>query len=264
MGPADRIWIVELLQEKHQILGLFAQWIASGTAWDATVSQPARLVVVTDATGKITGFGLPGFRAQPGEPSQSQPEWRSIFPGASGSTARAYAVLNDGRHICPLANVQYLNEAFPSVDQPRVSRTILRAVYINRGADIEQSFGPTHRLRAISLVFVTGGKRPSRYDIDWRVTGLAKGKAVELGHGQIDAHNLTDWVTIQLPLSLVPEQIPAQINVAFWTDSMKNPRVPAAFPLYKPAPGDSDPPFKYDGNPAPDGAQMDFFVTYLK
>jgi hypothetical protein len=114
------------------------------------------------------------------------------------------------------------------------------------------------------LLFVTYGRRPSRYDINWRITAIATGKSVDLGHGRIDAHALTDWGRVELPVALVPQQIPDQITITFWSDAKTIPAAPAGFPLYRPSSGDNDPPVRSGGIAAPDGAQLDFLVTYLQ
>lgn len=236
-------------------------WVTRGTAWDGTRNRPVQLVVLVDSsTDRVTGFGLPGFRNK-AEPHLARSAWKSTFYADSGTTIRAYGILDDGQRICPLANLR----SFPLVAKPLASDEFAGAVEVLPGREISQRFKPVQRLEEMSLRLVTWGRIPSRYTLEWRIVATSRSQTLELGVGTIDAAIIRDWQRLTLPVAVVFDEVPDQIEVTFRTDAVRPPAAPLGLPLYKPAAGtEAPPPAVVDGTPVPSGALIGLSPAYAQ
>lgn len=249
VNSAGKIYLEPVHREKDL-------WITKGTAWDVARNRPVQLVALVDAAGQVLGFGLPGFKSQ----ETRRSGWRSVFYGDPGTTLRAYGILDDGARICPLANHRF----FPMVTKPLASGPFAGGVEILPGKDVVQRFRPTRRLEQLSLTLVTWGRIPSRYDVDWRIAATSRGRRLDLGAGTIEARTIRDWQRLTLPVTLVPDEVPDQIEVTFRTDAATAPAAPLGLPLYMPAADTTAPPAEVRGMPAPSGALVGLNPAYAQ
>jgi hypothetical protein len=236
-------------------------WISKGTAWDTARNRPVQLIALVDAAGRVIGFGLPGFRNRD-EPNlaASRSGWISVFYANPGNTARAYGVVDDGRRICPLANRHY----FPLLARALASDQFAAGAEIQPGKVVVQRFKPKQRLEGASLQLVTWGRSPSRYTIDWRIEAISNGGRLELGAGKIDAGTVRDWQRVKLPISVVSDQVPDEIEVSFRTDANIIPAAPVGLPLYKPAADTIAPPAEVGGAATPSGGLIGLSLAYAQ
>jgi hypothetical protein len=210
-------------------------WFASGSTQDSPA--PPILIVLTDADEKVIAFGVPGFKTP-----DSTREWRSLFDAPQETVVRSYGLLADGR-ICPhhidfIASEQYVS---PATVMP--------------GNSVSQRFKPMNRFDNLSVKFVTYGRKPSPDLIAWRVVGSIGGRAVELGAGTFDpAEVVVDWGDVDLPLSMIPQELPDEVEVSFNLADNTMPAAPVGIPLYKPA--YQTIPAEVAGKPVPDGTQV--------
>jgi len=258
-----RMEIVEPLEviDASPLAGVQAsdmRWWTYGSAWDAIAGGPARLIALVDAAGKVVGFGVPGFRPQD-ETAPPGSGWNAIFYAMPGSTIHAYAILQDGRHICPLRNDQY----FPLEERPLASGAYAHTIKILPGRDVVQYFRPLPGIAGISETFVNYTHVPSRYVLHWRIDAYSSGHDMRLGAGDIDASSITNWEQINLPLAVLPARMPDEIKVSIQTDAGgRSPSAPAGVPLYMPGPADMAPPAEIAGVPAPDGLLLGLTIDY--
>jgi hypothetical protein len=236
-------------------------WITQGTAWDVARNRPVQLVALVDGAGQVLGYGLPGFKSQDQAGMETgRSGWKSVFYADPGTTLRAYGILDDGARICPLANQRF----FPMVTRPLASGPFAGGVEILPGKDVVQRFRPTQRLEQLSLALVTWGRVPSRYKVDWRMVATSRGRTLELGAGTIDAGTIRDWQRLTLPVTLVPDEVPDQIEVTFRADAATAPVAPLSLPLYMPAADTTAPPAEVGGMPAPSGARLGLSPAYAQ
>jgi hypothetical protein len=233
------------------------RWTTSGSAWDTQANSPVKLVALVDSADKVVGFGLPGFKGDNGTVRRSK--WNANFYAAPGSEIGAYAILQDGRHICPLANHWY----FPRGERPVASAVYAHALEILPGNRVVQRFKPLPGLVGMSETFVSFARTPSPYIIHWRIDAYSAGHVAELGAGDIDAATVSDWQHMNLPI-VMPAKTPDQIAVYFQTDAKVAVSRPAGFPLFVPGAGDKDPPAEINGVPDPRGLQLGLTVDYGK
>jgi hypothetical protein len=236
-------------------------WISKGSAWDTARNRPVQLVALVDDAGRVIGFGLPGFRDQDeANLAPSRSGWISIFYANPGNTARAYGIVDDGRRICPFANRHY----FPLLARDLTSEQFAGGAEILPGKDIVQRFRPIQRLEGASLQLVTWGRSPSRYTVDWRIEAVSNGRRLELGAGKIDAGDARDWQRVKLLISVVPDEVPDEIEVSFRTEANLVPAAPIGLALYKPAAVTAAPPAEIGGAPMPSGGQIGLRLVYTQ
>ena len=75
-------------------------WITAGWAWDAK-DKAVQLVAITDAAGKVVGFGFPGFETQ--NPAHLRSGWNAVYYARDGS-AQAFGIVEDGKRACRLSD----------------------------------------------------------------------------------------------------------------------------------------------------------------
>lgn len=234
-------------------------WTTRGTAWDNAKNRPVQLVALADAEGRVLGFGFPGFR-RPDEMTAA-PElsgWISSFNADPGRIIYAYGILDDGMRVCPLTNGRY----FPIIARPLASSKMLEVAEVAAGNDVVQRFKPIQRLEGMSLRFVTWGRAPSRYTVDWKIVATRDGQSFELGNGRIDAGKMRDWQTVDLPITVFPEQVPDQIEVVIHASAEGAVSAPIGLPLYQPLPDTDAPPAEVGGRPTSTGAQLSVIPAY--
>jgi hypothetical protein len=254
MDPVEPLTVVNI-SELSGIQFSDARWSTSGWAWDEAADGPVKLVVLVDSTGKVLGFGLPKFKTEDGTPRRSK--WNAIFYAAPGSEIRAYAILRDGRHICPLANQDY----FPLTERPLASAGFAQAMALLPGSRIVQRFKPLPGLVGLSETFVTFAHVPSKYTIHWRIDAYSHGHVLELGTGEINASTVSDWQHINLPM-VTTEATPDEVAVSFQADTKTPVLRPAGIPLFIPGAGDKDSPVEIDGVPDTKGLQLGLIADY--
>jgi hypothetical protein len=236
-------------------------WISKGSAWDTARNRPVQLVALVDPTGVVIGFGLPGFKSQDQtSPVPSRSGWISIFYSTPGNTVRAYGIVDDGQRICALANQHH----FPLLAEPLASEQFAGGAEILPGKAVIQRFKPIHRLEGASLQLVTWGHSPSRYTVDWRIDAVSNGRRLKLGAGRIDAGAVRDWQHVKLPISVVSDEVPDEIEVSFRTDANTTPAAPVGVPLYKPIANSTTPPAELGGAPIPSGALFGLSLSYAQ
>jgi hypothetical protein len=222
-------------------------WIGRGSAWDTARNRPVQLVALVNDAGRVLGFGFPGFT--PGAQAAIQQPgsgWVAMFAADPGQTVRAYGIVDDGQWLCPLANARY----FPLDVQPLASKQFIAGVEILPGKDVVQRFKPTQRLEAMTLPVVTWGKKPSAYSVEWTVTARVGGRYIQLGEGKIDAAGATDWLEVQLPLTIALDEVPDEVELTVRTDAAVAPVPPLGLPLYRRAATSSASPAMIDGKPS--------------
>jgi hypothetical protein len=254
IGPIRPLW-VSFVQKSYDPKKLGPTWITSGAAW--AQDRPVQLVVLVDQDDRVIGFGLPGF-APPDAGSPPQSGWTAIFSADPGKIARAYGIVEDGKRICALANERY----FPLKTQPLASGEFINGLEILPGRDLVQRFKPAHRLEEVTAKFVTWGVKPDRYTIRWQIVARSHGRVVELGAGTIDSNDVTDWLRIKLPVSIVPQQVPDQIEITFRTDHDRTPAAPIGLPVYRPEGENTAPPAETGGVPVSSGGLLGLDLSY--
>lgn len=99
MGPAARcvagpVWL-------HRRPGLNGRAYVTGSAWDAGAGRPAPWVVLANGDGRVVGLGRTLY-PQGGTGRDGWQAYTLLADGDDGAELRAYAVLADGRSLCPL------------------------------------------------------------------------------------------------------------------------------------------------------------------
>jgi len=253
-GVKDQSSCIGSLAPINLLHGATREWITSGSVKPTANGSEVKLIVLVDSTSKIVGFGLTGFKPVDDEhPGWS--EWRAIFQADPGSNIRAYAILKESGKICPLSTAWRL--------QARAQSAYIASVPILPGLRIEQSFKPSQSFGSISVTMVAFGHTPTHYIIDWSATADVKGSALELGNGKIDSSTVADWEPVNLPISVIPKTIPTTVKVSFWNDSAITPAFPAGLPMYRPPPGNTDPPAEINGISRADGIQLNVAPSYI-
>jgi hypothetical protein len=248
VASAGMIYLQPLREEREM-------WITKGSAWDAARNRPVELVVLVDAGDRVIGFGFPGFKAEAGAPSGSQ--WISIFYAHPGTTIRAYGIVDHGQRLCALANPR----SFPLNVQPLASEKFVGGEELLPGKTISQRFKPAARLEEISTAFVTWGRTPSDYTVDWKIIARCKGQELVLGSGTIASGAMRDWKKFSLPLATVPVDVPDEIEVRF---SSNAPAAPVGLPLYQPMANSDVPAADLNGMPLASGGQLGLSVAYVR
>jgi hypothetical protein len=82
-------------------------WRAVGWVWDDARDAAPRKIVLTDATGRVVGYGLSGFTPRsadmPRRKGWKRGGWHGHFAAAPETAIIAYALLDHDRVACPLA-----------------------------------------------------------------------------------------------------------------------------------------------------------------
>src|SRR6185369_153439 len=135
--------------------------------------SPPRLVVIADDQERIVGLGLPGFKNR-GDASRSFPRsgWIGTLANDPKPVVRAYAVLEDGRGVCPLVHARSVRYTIADL----TLGAFTQAIPLLPGTTVVQRFGGSSgRLSMISLRTVNWGKVASPYLVEWRVLSVAGG-----------------------------------------------------------------------------------------
>jgi len=252
MGPVEPLGMIYL----QPVRGDKDMWIVNGTAWDAERDRPLQLVALVDSADRVVGFGMTGFK--PADSSaRARSGWTSIFYADPG-TVRAYGITDDGRRRCQLANTR----SFPLDEKRLATEQFAGAINILPNRVLAQRFKPSRRLEGLSVRLVTWRAIPNDYTVAWKIMAHIGDRVLELGAGTIDAAGVRDWQLVRLPVTLVTEQVPDQIEVSFRTSVDTVPAAPVGLPLYKPAADTIDPPADIGGTSAPEGAQFGLVPAY--
>jgi hypothetical protein len=143
------------------------------------------------------------------------------------------------------------------------SEQYLRACELLPGKDIVQRFKPVARLDKVTVKFVTFGRSPTRYIIDWQILAYSEGSdPVELGTGQLDAGDLQDWEFVDLPFAVPCETIPQEIELSLRTDTLRTPPAPVGIPFYQSRPNSAATPAMIGNEIEPTGAQIGLWLHY--
>lgn len=233
-------------------------WTVKGLAWDTVQNRPVPLVAIADSSGRVLGFGMPGFKPTSGSPKEQPASgWAATFNAEPKTKVRAFAILNDSPSICLLMKQRSLS---PTI-RPLASAAFVRGAVVMPGQKITQRFKPVARIESISVPIVTWGNTPSNYVVDWRVLAHSNGQSFELGRGALETTNTQDWLPVELSLSL-PMNVPDEIEVSFYAEAGIVPKAPIGFPLYRPVPGSAEIPVELDGVPDKSGAQIGLNLSY--
>jgi hypothetical protein len=230
-------------------------WIAKGTSTTTNAAAPD-LVALTNGEGSIVGFGFPGFVAPRDRLSHSG--WRAVFY-SHPANAKAFGIVEGGKRACPLAG----EVSFPPFERKLSSDKIVGGLPILPGKEIVQSFKPTNRLHELAITLVTWGIRPTDYGANWRVVALIGGRRVELGSGSLEVSTITDWQTVQLPMSIAPEEIPEQVEISFYAIPGMAPAKPIGIATYQPN-GRINSMVEINGAPVVPAQQIGITLSYIR
>ncbi len=92
----------------HRRPGVADRAYVTGSAWDEEAARPAPWIVLADDNGRVAGLG----RALDPRGERGRDAWQAytLLPdGEGGRDLRAYAVLMDGRSLCPLPSPDWDN-----------------------------------------------------------------------------------------------------------------------------------------------------------
>lgn len=256
MGPIQPL-LVSVVQNSQGRKELGPTWISRGSAWDGTADRPVQLVALVDQTDRVIGFGFPGFSTD-GSKSPRRSGWTSIFSAEPGKFVRAYGIVEDGKRLCLLDNERY----FPQEVRPLASSQFIGGLEIQPAKDLVQLFRPIHRLEGVTAKFVTWGKRPTRYTIHWQIMARSHNRVIELGAGSIESDEIGDWSSRELPVSIVPREVPEQIEIAFRTDHDTTLSAPVGLPVYRPLGESTAPPAETGGIPYSSGGVIGMDIHY--
>ena len=227
-------------------------WITGGSSWDTRTSSPVQLVALVDSSNEVLGFGLPKFSYR--SPTANVPPWSGwigIVYARPKTIFRAFAILDDGQRICPLANTR----SSEATVQRLGSQQFVGAIEIIPGRLVMQRFATTKQLERLSVTFVNFGRATSRYTVNWHVVAYNRGLPSELGVGKINAGDLHDWQAVELPLT-ISKEVPEELEVSFGTDAGIPPATPIGLPTYLRAAGTTEPPAEVGGIPIANDAQL--------
>src|SRR6185369_12439786 len=132
--------------------------------------SPPRLVVIADDQERIVGLGLPGFKNR-GDASRSFPRsgWIGTLANDPKPVVRAYAVLEDGRGVCPLAHARSVRHTIADLTRGAFTQGLA----LTPGTKVTQRFaGSSGRLSTILMRTVNWGRIASPYIVEWRVLSL--------------------------------------------------------------------------------------------
>jgi hypothetical protein len=143
----------------------------------------------------------------PGPPRSG---WTANFQSPGRFVARAFGLIGDNL-ACPLSGDSYFPIDYHTLASPKS----VTAIQILSGKDVVQRFKPTARLQGISLALVTWAKTPTPHSVEWRAVASLHGENIVLGEGTIVASMIRNQQQIDLPMSVIPEEIPEQIELSF-------------------------------------------------
>ncbi|WP_426441685.1 hypothetical protein [Bradyrhizobium genosp. P] len=203
-------------------------WGANGWAWDTARQKSPDLVALVDEGNRVIALAITGFKA----PSvvadlPAGTGWRAIFGSTSAGVVGAYAILDEGKHVCRLSGRRSLSTLTESL----VSGPPANVAAIAPGTEVSQRFTPKGALLGINVTFVTWGRTPSRYRVNWRVVAYKGGESHEIGAGKIEAVAVADWQAVDLPLA-TRDELEDQIEVIFTADEPASALI--GIPLYRP------------------------------
>jgi hypothetical protein len=221
--------------------------LAKGWAWNNASESPPRLVVMVDDEDRIIGLGLPGFKNR-GDTSQSFPRsgWVGTLANDPKMGIRAYAVLEDGRGICPLAHARSVRYTIADFTQGAFTH----AVALTPGTKVVQRFGGAHgRLSKISIRTVNWGKIASPYIIEWQVLAGAGDSRQIIGSGQISTKGSVDWQVNELNVSLLSNTGGGELELELFVPPNQDVASPIGVPLHRMTPDFRGSPANVDGKP---------------
>jgi hypothetical protein len=230
-------------------------WKVEGSAWESATLWQVQFVMLVNSAGTVVGVGYPGFESSGFSSAPPRSKWISYFSPGPGEAIHAYGVLKDGRAVCRLAGERRLS----STQTKLVSGSFTNAVEIIPGREITQRFKPDAILGGIAVQFVTFGRKPSSYAVNWRVTATYDGVKTEIGSGVINASAVADWMAADLPVSLTRADVPTEIEVALSTPDKA--QAPIGLPLFS-SYDESVPAAKAAGEPFASNGRLGLRLHY--
>jgi hypothetical protein len=219
--------------------------IARGWAWNNATGSPPRLVVMVDDKDRIASLGLPGFKNR-GDATQSFPRsgWIGTLANDPKPVVRAYAVLEDGRGVCPLAHARSVRHTIADL----TLGAFTQAVPLLPGTKVVQRFGGSSaRLSTISLRTVNWGRIASPYIVEWRVLSLAGDSRQVIGSGQISTKDSVDWQVNELGISPLADSGGGDVEFELWVPPNQDVTSPIGVPLHRMTRGTPGSPANVDG-----------------
>jgi hypothetical protein len=239
-------------------IGTSELWTTRGVAWGAQVAAPAQLVALVDQADRVIGFGLPGFRRRPDTDAGARTEWISNFQASPGVVVHADAIIGDGQRTCRFGDARRLPTSVVSLS----SDAFVGTLPVTPDKEITQRFRPTGKLSGILVLFVAKGRDPTPYTIRWRIVGSVGTRELELGSGDIQAADVRESQSIELPTSSMPDEVAQEISVSFKAISKALIGVPASIGLFRPTSGSAAPAARIENEPASTGAQLGLTLLY--
>lgn len=224
--------------------------IARGWAWNAATASPPRLVVLMDDHDRIAGLGLPGFKNR-GDTGRFFPQsgWIGTLVNDPKPVVRAYAVLQDGRGVCPLEHARSVRYTIADL----TLGAFVQAIPLLPGTKVAQRFGGSSGgLSTISLRTVNWGKIASPYIVEWRVVSLTGASRQVIGSGQISTKGSVDWQVNELGLPPLADSAGGDLELELSVPPDQDVTSPIGVPLHRMAPGTLGAPANVDGKPYAD------------
>jgi hypothetical protein len=153
--------------------------------------------------------------------------------------------------------------ARPRITVRLASGQFTEAMPLTPGMTVSQRFTPDRDdLNGISLQFVTWGRRPSSYNVDWTLY-LVDGSARQAkASGHISMGDTYDWQTVTLQSGLMTDSADKIFELELKAPAGSAIEDAAGLPLYAPKGESRMPPATVDSQPNASGATLGIMTIY--